>query len=74
MEKIVFCENCLKDVEFEIRQEIIKVDMNDISFTYGANIPYCKECGEELSVPEINDLNIIRAYKAQKEALENSED
>jgi hypothetical protein len=71
MEKLAFCENCFKDVEFDIQNEIIKVDLEDIVFTYGALVPYCKECGKELSVPEINDLNIIKAYKAQKEALEN---
>lgn len=70
MDKITFCENCLKDVEFEIQNEIVKVDLKDIVFTYGALVPYCKECGKELSIPEINDLNIIKAYKAQKEALE----
>lgn len=74
MEKIVFCENCLKDVEFEIRKEIIKVDLKDITFTYGAHVPYCMECGKEVSVPELNDLNLIKAYKAQKEVLESKED
>lgn len=71
MEKIAFCENCFKDVEFEIRNELIHIDLDDIAFSYGAYVPYCKECGKEMSVPEINDLNIIRAYKAQKEELES---
>ncbi len=74
MEKIVYCDNCLKDVEFEIRKEIIKVDLKDIAFTYGAHVPYCEECGKEVSVPELNDLNLIKAYKAQKEVLESRED
>jgi len=71
MEKVVYCENCLKDVEFEIRKEIIKVDLEDVVFTYGAHVPYCKECRKEVSVPELNDLNLLRAFKAQKEHLEN---
>lgn len=74
MEKIIYCENCQKDVEFEVQKEIIKVDLEDIEFTYGAHVPYCKECRKEVSVPELNDLNIIRAYKAQKEALEKRAD
>ncbi|HOQ00789.1 MAG TPA: hypothetical protein PK604_08200 [Acetivibrio clariflavus] len=74
IEEIVFCENCQDDVKFEIRNEIIEIDMEDIVFSYEALVPYCKECGNEVSVPEINDLNIIRAYKAQKEALENREE
>ena len=70
MDKIIFCENCQDDVEFEIRDEIIKVDLEDIVFTYGAHVPYCKKCGKEVSVPELNDLNLIKAYTAQKAALE----
>lgn len=79
IDEIVYCENCQKDVEFEIKNETIKIDLEDIVFSYEALVPYCKECGKEVSVPELNDLNIIRAYKAQKEklekeALENRED
>lgn len=74
MEKIIYCENCSKDVEFEIRKEIIKVDLKDVVFTYGAHVPYCMECGQEVSVPELNDLNLLKAYKAQKEVLEGRED
>ena len=70
METLSFCDHCCKDVEFDIMNEIIKIDLDGDPFTYGAIIPYCKECKQEISVAEINDLNIIRAYKAQKEALE----
>jgi len=70
MEKIVFCENCQDDREFEIKDEIINIDLDGFKFSYNAIVPYCKVCKQEVSVPEINDLNIIRAYKAQKEALE----
>ncbi|MCX7746985.1 MAG: hypothetical protein N2645_08865 [Clostridia bacterium] len=70
MEKITYCENCCKDTEYAIRDEIISVDLKGVKFTYGALVPYCKECQNEVYIPEVNDLNIIRAYKAQKEALE----
>jgi hypothetical protein len=70
MEKLSYCDNCCKDVEFDIIDEIVNVDLEGLKFTYGAIVPYCKECRMEISVAEINDLNIIRAYKAQKETLE----
>ena len=70
MERIAYCENCCEDIEYEIRDEIVTVDLDDVKFSYGAVVPYCIKCNSELSVPEINDLNIIRAYKAQKEMLE----
>lgn len=70
MVRIAFCENCCDDVEYELRDEIVTVDLKDVKFSYGAIVPYCSKCSSELSIPEINDLNIIRAYKAQKETLE----
>jgi hypothetical protein len=70
MEKLSYCENCCKDVEFDIINEIVTVDLKDMKFTYGAIVPYCKECKKEISIAEITDLNILRAYKAQKDALE----
>ena len=73
MDKQVYCDNCCNDVEYEIQDELVNVNLKGIKFTYGAFIPHCKECQSEVSVPEINDLNIIRAYKAQKEFLENSQ-
>lgn len=70
MIKTAYCENCGEETEFETRDEIITVDLKGLKFSYGALVPFCKECKSEVSVPEINDLNIIRAYKAQKEFLE----
>ena len=70
MEKIAYCENCCKETEFEIRNEIVSVNLKGDKFSYMALVPYCKECQSEVSVPEVNDLNVIRAYKAQKEMLE----
>ena len=70
MDRIVYCDNCRKDTEYDIKNEIIDVKTGGMSFSYEAVIAFCKECGSEVSVGEINDLNIIRAYKAQKEKLE----
>lgn len=71
MEKLSYCENCCEDVEFDILDEIVTVDLSDMKFKYAAIVPYCKVCKKEISVSEITDLNIIRAFKAQKEALES---
>ena len=70
MEKLAYCEHCCTDVEFKIMDEIVNVDLKGMKFSYGAIVAYCKECEREVNVAEISDLNIIRAYKAQKEALE----
>lgn len=73
MDKIAFCEKCCIDTEYETMNEIINVNLKGFKFSYPAILARCKECGNEVSVPEINDLNIIRAYKAQKEALEKGQ-
>jgi hypothetical protein len=70
MDKIVYCESCNDDVEFDVRDEIVNVNLKGVKFTYAAIVAYCKKCTNEVSVPDINDLNIIRAYKAQKDTLE----
>lgn len=73
MEKLAFCNNCCEDVEFEIRNEIVTINLKGMKFSYGALIPYCNVCQKEVNVDEINDLNIIRAFKAQKEYLEKQD-
>ena len=70
IDKTSYCDTCCDDVEFETTSEIITVDLKGFKFSYGAIIPKCKNCSNELSISEVNDLNVIRAYKAQKESLE----
>lgn len=70
MERTAYCDNCCKDTSYEIRDEIVNIDLKGQKFSYGAIVAYCKECQSEMSIDEINDLNIIRAYTAQKKALE----
>ncbi|MDP4093743.1 MAG: hypothetical protein Q8920_10320 [Bacillota bacterium] len=71
VEKIAYCENCNADVEYNVRTEIIDCDMDGIKFAYEAVIANCKNCGSEVYVDEINDINIIRAYSSQKRRLDD---
>jgi transcription elongation factor Elf1 len=70
VEKCVYCDNCNDYVEFDTKSVTVNIDMHDVKFSYEAVVPYCKKCGKEVYVDEINDLNIIRAYSAQKSHLE----
>ncbi|MCR4435655.1 MAG: hypothetical protein QHH06_09890 [Clostridiales bacterium] len=72
MEKKEYCYNCDEDTEYIIEKEIINLELEGVKFSYEALVPYCVKCKKEVSIPEINDLNIIRAYKAHKEALDKS--
>jgi transcription elongation factor Elf1 len=70
MEKLAYCYNCNDDVEYDIKGEVIHINMEDVDFSYEALVAYCKKCGNEVHIDEINDLNVIRAYAAQKSRLE----
>lgn len=67
-----YCFNCNEETAYLVRTEVLNTKMEGVSFSYEALIPYCSKCGNEVSVPEVNDLNIIRAYKAHKEILDRS--
>lgn len=70
MEKIAYCNHCCDETEFETMDEIVTVDLKGLKFSYGAIVAKCTICKREVTVPEISDLNILRAYKAQKDFLE----
>lgn len=65
-----YCHNCHKKVEFETREESIDVDISGMKFSYDAIVAYCCQCNKEIKIAKLNDLNVIRAYKKQKEILE----
>lgn len=44
------------------------MDIRGISFSYVEQTAYCSECGEEVYVPEINDLNVIAREDAYRKA------
>lgn len=71
MDKTIFCYTCNAETGFEVKIENIETEMGGIRFTYNAVVAYCGICGQEVSVPEINDLNIIHAYQKHKEILES---
>lgn len=63
-----FCTECRKNTEYEIikqvRQEIIRDRKYEFTFTTAL----CKECGEEMAVPGLIDLNIAERDKQYREA------
>ena len=74
MEKFTFCYECNDDVEYDVKTEIVDVDLDGVKFAYEAVVANCRKCGCEVHVAEIDDLNIIRAYTAQKKRLEETAD
>lgn len=61
--KYAFCENCFDDVEYEIRENIPMSEvLKNVEYHFLGKEAYCKNCGEAVYVPEINDYNLEALY------------
>lgn len=56
--KVDFCAECRKETAYEIRKEIQKETIRDKEYAFTFTKVYCRECGEEMSVPGLIDLHI----------------
>lgn len=63
MSKYAFCEQCVDDVEYDI---VDSVPMSEVlkgkKYYFFGKEARCKNCGESLYVPEINDYNLEMLY------------
>lgn len=69
------CIACGKLVPYVVRHKMVDEEIRGIRFQYVQNIAYCKRCGTEVYVPEVNDWNAINrkeSYERGKEENENS--
>lgn len=70
-EEKVFCEECRKLVNYEVRTlETIRY-IGDFAIDFNEKIATCCECGCEVYVDKINDENLDELYK--QFALKRSE-
>jgi hypothetical protein len=56
-----YCYYCDKDVEYTVEEKEINLNIKGIKVNYTAQIAYCNECGNEIYVPKLDDMNIKRA-------------
>lgn len=61
-EKKVFCEECRNDVAFTVIEKQIESTIKGEKYTYEGKEAYCKECGSEVYVDEVNDFNLKALY------------
>lgn len=69
--KHTYCTNCRKETTYILKkQEITKV-IKDKEYTFLITVAVCDECGEEISLPGLLDLNIkeIDSQYREKENL-----
>jgi len=64
-----FCVYCGKLEEILVRCRIIKQVNNNVSFCYEEQYALCQNCGMEIYVPEINDVNCNARNQAYHQTL-----
>lgn len=62
-----YCYHCDADIEFSIKESMIKTEIKDVVFSYPAKIAYCNVCREEIYISELSDENIKAANKVYRE-------
>lgn len=68
MEKHDFCFECNKNVEYTVRTEKEELTIKGVSFSFDESRAYCKICGNELDVPELDDINYAARENAYRYA------
>ncbi|MPN06046.1 hypothetical protein SDC9_153300 [bioreactor metagenome] len=53
-----YCAECDTDREFEVLEQVVESTIGQFTFKYLAQIPYCKSCGNEVYIAEMNDHNL----------------
>ena len=64
----IYCINCDKKNTYCVKSQRVDIKIRGIAFSYVEQAAYCSECGEEVYVPEINDLNVVAREEAYRQA------
>jgi len=66
--KEVFCIECGDYKQFAVKTTREEITVRGVTFSYLEQSAYCSECGEEVYVPEINDINVQAREDAYRKA------
>lgn len=69
-----FCCRCEMYVVGKKCREFRTITHKDVIFSYLHHYAYCPRCGENVYIPELNDLNVEnknKSYQMAKERKEN---
>ena len=67
-ENVAFCIACGSKKHYTINNSRKELTIRGIHFSYVEKMAFCKECGEEIYVPEISDENAHAREDAYREA------
>lgn len=66
MNKMTFCENCRKDVEYVEKEVVSEGNLKGEKYEYIGKTAHCDECNGEIYVAEIEDSNLKALYAAYR--------
>lgn len=66
----VFCVQCYDSEEYELESSIEVASVREVTFPFLETRARCKNCGQLVYVPAINDKNVYERHKAYYKALE----
>lgn len=61
-EKMIFCEECRKLVNYKVSEKETTRKLKDTNVKFNEKIAHCCECGCEVYVDELNDVNLDELY------------
>lgn len=67
----VYCINCDAETEYTVGSERVNIQIRGIGIDYVEFVAHCAVCGEEVYVPEINDLNVLSRSVAYERGAAN---
>lgn len=65
----VFCPKCYDKEEYTIESSEEVASVREVTFSYLQTRARCKQCGELVYVPAVNDANVYERHKAYFEAI-----
>lgn len=63
MKEKEFCENCRKSVNYTVRERNATTNLNNTEVNYIEKYATCNNCGGEIFVSELNDINLLEMQK-----------
>lgn len=68
-----YCIECNKEIPYSIDVYPSRITVRDITFDCDNIHAFCRKCGSEVYVPEINDMNVEIREKAYFEVKRKRE-
>lgn len=65
---VAYCIGCNEKTAYTVKSQRVEMEVRGTKFYYIEQTAYCRECGEAVYVPEINDSNVLSREEAYRNA------